>query len=309
MSSHEHTDRNIGYQAAVSPLGGSYTDNKLRRLQLPSLAGKRFLDLGCNTGHYCRLALDAGASRVVGVDSDANVIAKARSESPRIEYRDTGWDDFPPGEFDVVIFLSAIHYAKDPCSVVDNVRLHIAAGGLLLIEGGLIFANQERNTDMLLPSWRKVGDRCRHLSQGYVRNHLLRSFEWSVIGPSEPRGGDLVPRHVIHARPAPEAPRRATFTLDVLEYFEAVRLSSETIVDAQPSCAYVRAAGGLARVDEAGINATLAQEADFNAFVNDIAFAVGGVQRVPLRLSPTVSAPLLGRIDAALAARGVALAD
>jgi SAM-dependent methyltransferase len=309
MSSNEHTNRNIGYQAAVSPLGGSYTDNKLKRLQLPSLRGKRFLDLGCNTGHYCRLALDAGASRVVGVDSDANVIAKARADSPRIEYRDTGWDDFPPGEFDVVIFLSAIHYAKDPCTVVDNIRRQLAAGGLLVIEGGLIFAGGHRTTDTLLPSWRKVGDRCRHLSAGYVRNHLLRSFAWSVIGPSEPRGGDLVPRHVIHAQPAPEAPRTSNFSLDVLEYFDAVRLSSPTIVEAQRSCNYVRAAGTLSTVDESGVRAVLATEEDFNAFISDIAFAVEGAQPLPLRLAPTLSAPMLDRIRAALAVRGVTLAE
>jgi hypothetical protein len=290
-------------------LGGSYTDNKLKRLQLPSLAGKRFLDLGCNTGHYCKLALDAGALSVVGVDSDPKVIAKARAESPRVEYRDTGWDDFPPGEFDVVIFLSAIHYAKDPCSVVDNIRRQISPDGLLVLEGGLFFAGEQRSTDTLLPSWRKVGDRCRHLSAGYVRNHLLRSFEWSVIGPSEPRGGDLVPRHVIHARPAAAVNRQSTYTLDLMDYFDAVRLSSQTIVEAQPSYGYVRAAGEFKQIDEAAVSALVSSDTDFNAFVNDIAFAVDGIQRMPLRLLPTVPESLLSRIHSALAARGVALAD
>jgi SAM-dependent methyltransferase len=307
MSTNEQVDKNISYQAATSPLGGSYTDNKLRRLQLPELNGKRFLDLGCNTGHYCKLAQAAGATRIVGVDSDPQVIRKAREESPGIEYRDTGWDDFPPGEFDVVIFLSAIHYAKDPCAVVDNIRRQMSHNGLFVLEGGVFFAGEQRASDTLFPSWRKVGDRCRHLSTGYVRNHLLREFDWSVVGPSEPRGGDLVPRHVIHARPASQKPRPTMYSLDVLEYFEAVRFSSETIVEAQPSFAYVRASGALPTVDEAGVASIVASEANFNALANDIAFAVGGTQRVPLRLLPSVSAPLLDRLRAGLAARGVPL--
>jgi SAM-dependent methyltransferase len=309
MTTNEHVDKNISYQAAASPLGGSYTDNKLRRLQLPSLQGKRFLDLGCNTGHYCKLAQAGGATRVVGVDSDPQVIRKAREESPSIEYRDTGWDDFPPGEFDVVIFLSAIHYAKDPCSVIDNVRRQMAGDGLLVLEGGVFFAGEQRMTDILLPSWRKVGDRCRHLSAGYIQSHLLRDFTWSIIGPSEPRGGDLVPRHVIHARPGPLTARPAAYTLDVLDYVEALRLSSDTIVDSQPSYAYVRAAGSLTSIDAHAVDALLADENHFNAFANDIAYAVAGARRVPLRVLPSLSAPLLNRLRTALTGRGVALAD
>jgi hypothetical protein len=144
---------------------------------------------------------------------------------------------------------------------------------------------------------------------GYARNHLLRDFDWSIIGPSEPRGGDLVPRHVIHAHPAAAKARPATHALDVIEYFEAMRFSAETIVEAQPSFAYVRAAGALSKVDEAGVTAIVASAANHDAFADDIAFAVGGTSRVPLRLLPTVSASFLARLRTALAARGVPLAD
>jgi SAM-dependent methyltransferase len=303
--SNKFEEKNLSYQAAASPLGGSYTDNKLRRLALPPLAGKRFLDLGCNTGVYCRLAMDQGASRVVGVDSDPVVIRKAREGSPHIEYRDTGWDDFPSGTFDIVIFLSAIHYAKDPAAVIANVRSNLATDGLLVLEGGLFDVEGVNTSDILFPSWRKVGDRCRHLTSGYLRNHLLQSFDWKVIGPSEPRGGDLVPRHVIHAVARTARQRAPYYSLDILEYIHAMQYSSQTIVESHPSFNYVRRSASLNELTEDAILTLLDAPADFRAFVDDIAFAVAGYQSIPLRLMPSISKSGLERIRHALVAKGV----
>ncbi|HEX6190508.1 MAG TPA: class I SAM-dependent methyltransferase, partial [Pyrinomonadaceae bacterium] len=98
---------NISYQHAPGVKGGSYTENKLQKLNLPPLEGKSFLDLGCNTGFYCNFAKRAGAERAVGVDLDSAVIARARELYPEIEFFDTGWNVLPDGKFDVIICLSA----------------------------------------------------------------------------------------------------------------------------------------------------------------------------------------------------------
>lgn len=54
-----------------------------------SLSGKTVLDIGCNLGEMCRLACDAGAKSVMGIDCSLEYIRDARSLSagyPRIRY-------------------------------------------------------------------------------------------------------------------------------------------------------------------------------------------------------------------------------
>ena len=44
---------------------------------LPTLAGKRVLDLGCGYGWFCRAARELGAADVVGIDLSAKMLARA----------------------------------------------------------------------------------------------------------------------------------------------------------------------------------------------------------------------------------------
>ncbi len=289
-------DANLSYQSAPAVSGGSYTENKLKALQLPPLAGKRFLDLGCNAGFYCGQALQQGAKRVVGVDLDAKVIQKAREMHPCAEFFDGGWDRFPAGEFDVIICLSAIHYASDPIRLVDEVRSHLSPDGVFVLEGGLVNADDAGGTDILIPSWRQVGDRCRHLSRGYVANHLLRSFTWSIVGKSEKRGGDPVPRVVIHAAPGPVRLERDAYHLDLLEYARCLALSAESIVAVMPSYSYVTALGSASSLSAQEVEALLADPQRHAAFMSDLLFAIGLRRPARVTLAPTLSASFLSDI-------------
>ena len=297
---------NISYQGAPGVTGGSYTENKLQRLKIPSLQGKRFLDLGCNTGFYCNFARTQGARRSVGIDIDSVVITEARKSYPDVEFLDTGWDALPEGEFDVIIFLSAIHYATDPIGLVNNIRTHLASNGLLIIEGGLIDFERKFKTDILIPGWRKVGDRCRHLSGGFLSAHLLREFDWTVIGPSEPRGGDNVPRHVIHAVPGKASREQDCYQLDVVEYVQGLGLSAETIVPEMPSYSYVRQLGQSPNITPDEIASVLATESHFSAFITDLLFAIGARRPMNLAVHKTVPEVILGPIVRALREVGVA---
>ena len=296
---------NLDYQGAVSPLGGSYTANKFRRLSLPDLSGKAFLDLGCNAGYYCDFASRSGARRVVGVDSDRAVISRAREQLPNIEFHDGGWDnDFPVGPFDVVTLLSAIHYAADPVTVIAKVYRELVPGGLLVLEGGVIDPTGMQNSDVLVPGWRKVGDRCRHLSHGYLRNHLLVNFDWRVVGDSEPRGGDDVARYVIHARKAAPQTRAASHTLDLKEYSAGIALSAETVVDAQPASAYLRNWQGKVTNHVDILEQTLKDAVLLDKFVTDLAFALEPSKGLPIDVLPTMTPDLIARVLAQLAMRG-----
>ncbi|MCX7116723.1 MAG: class I SAM-dependent methyltransferase [Legionellales bacterium] len=87
------------------------------------------LDLGCNTGEFSELALAHGASRVIGVDSDAGALHQAvlRAQQKKLNFLplyqelsnpspSQGWllqerDGFPRrGVFDAVIALALIHH-------------------------------------------------------------------------------------------------------------------------------------------------------------------------------------------------------
>lgn len=295
---------NREYQAATSPLGGSYTENKIRRLMLPPLEGKSFLDLGCNAGYYCNVAKQKGAARVVGVDVDPKVIADARIAYPEVEFYDKGWDNFPDGQFDVAIILSAIHYAKDPIKVVSDVYEHLRPEGLLVLEGGLVDSTETWKSDCLIPGWRQVGDRCRHLSGGYLRRHLLVNFDWSIVGPSEPRGGDNVPRSVIHAKKlARKASRSQLHTVDLLEYAQGLAFSASTIVKEQPASAYVPRLGGVGDVA-----ATLTQILDdpqlAQRFVEDLAYALEPGKSMPISIARTLPHAPLTRVVEQLHRKG-----
>jgi SAM-dependent methyltransferase len=297
-------DSNVEYQNAPSLSGGSYTTNKLLRLGLPELRNKRFLDLGCNTGFYCRWAFDQGASRVVGVDISPSVIAKARRESPaEIMFRDTGWDDFPHNTYDVVILLSAIHYAESPRSVVRNIRRSLASDGVLVLEGGVLFMNESTSTDIPLPGWRKVGDRCLHLTQGFIRNHLLVDFDWTVYGASEMRGGDDVPRFVLHARPAGLERDNNIFTLDVVDFFLGAKESSYTIVESQPASAYVSPLKYVELPDAEYVSRVLSDYKLLELFQADLDFCLNAVNPAVLRIRQNIEPRVLADIEARVRTR------
>lgn len=291
---------NLAYQDAPSLEGGSYTANKLQKLNLPSLRGLRFLDLGCNTGFYCDFAQTQGARRAVGVDIDSTVIKQAREAYPAVEFFDTGWDALPDGEFDVIIFLSAIHYARDPIALVNNIKSHLASDGILILEGGLIDVEGKFKTDLLIPGWRSVGDRCRHLSRGFVDEHLLREFKWKIIGSSEPRGGDNVPRHVIHASPARAFEEKDCYQVDLMEYAQGLALSAETIVPGMPSYSYVRQLGPCSNITPEALVSVLSNESHFAAFMDDLLFAIGDRRPMTLTVDSRISDALLGQVANAL---------
>lgn len=108
--------------------GASLSAQKLDRLHLPALNGVSVLDIGCNEGFFCCHAWLSGAKRVLGVDQSELFIEKARARAvgifenngsakeAGIEFRCGSWWDIPNEQFDIILFLSAIHYEEHPKS-------------------------------------------------------------------------------------------------------------------------------------------------------------------------------------------------
>src|SRR5438270_12738491 len=108
------------YQSHDGEKATSDSNRKLQRIRLPEdLRGKRVLDIGCCEGFFWAAARERGASRVIGIDLDENALRFAVNKyGPHgIEFEKRHWRDLPEGPFDIVLWLSAMHYERDPLSV------------------------------------------------------------------------------------------------------------------------------------------------------------------------------------------------
>jgi SAM-dependent methyltransferase len=101
---------------SVHGLAGAGEWPSIRAL-IPTLDGRRVVDLGCGFGWFSRWARESGAASVVGFDLSEKMIARARVETsdPAIEYRiaDLQTLELPPGSFDFAYSSLAFHYIED----------------------------------------------------------------------------------------------------------------------------------------------------------------------------------------------------
>lgn len=180
------------YQSFPGAPGDSLTLDKLKRLGLPNLAGRTFLDVGCNEGFFCGFADFQGASRVVGIDRSPEFIERARARFPQCEFHARGWEHLPEGEFDIILLASALHYAEDQPALIHALVERLSRDGVLVLELGI--ASSPRN------EWIKVkrGIDERWFPTMPMLREVLASYAWKWMGPSIRQDGDPVPRHVIH---------------------------------------------------------------------------------------------------------------
>ena len=191
------------YQSFDDAKGASQSAEKLKALRLASLQnrhseatpleGLSLLDLGCNEGFFCGEAVRQGARRVVGLDSNNGFLERARKRFPTVEYRHGSWWDIPDETFDVILFLSAIHYEPEQRALLQKLAGHLTPTGVLVIECGI--AGGQRK------SWEAVkrGDGVRRYpSMTMFTEELLKPYAVRAMGASVLQGGDPVPRQVFH---------------------------------------------------------------------------------------------------------------
>lgn len=180
------------YQSFPDAAGDSRTLEKLKALNLPSLKGRRFLDVGCNEGFFCGYAAFEGAETVVGLDCSAEYIARARRRFPQCEFLQQGWDRLPDGPFDVIVLASALHYADDQPALVHALVSRLSLEGVLVLELGVAPSSKTEWVSVE----RGIDERC-FPSMSMVRE-MLAGHAWKWMGPSVRQEGDPVPRQVLH---------------------------------------------------------------------------------------------------------------
>lgn len=101
---------------------------------LPDFQGKRVLDLGCGFGWHCLYAAECGAEKVIGVDSSAKMLFKAKQQTRSndvITYIHSALEEisFPAESFDIAVSSLVLHYIRSFEDICRKVNIWLAAGG------------------------------------------------------------------------------------------------------------------------------------------------------------------------------------
>lgn len=101
---------------------------------LPSLSGKRVLDIGCGSGDFCRFAMSSGASFVMGVDCSKNMLSVAKSYDDGITYLNLPMENLSKldDKFDVITSSLAFHYVEDFDRLIGDIANLLKDGGELI---------------------------------------------------------------------------------------------------------------------------------------------------------------------------------
>lgn len=103
---------------------------------LPEDTSISLLDLGCGTGTLTA-ELAKRYRRVVGVDSSADMIAKARANYPNLELSVCDALELPyESEFDAVFSNAVFHWINDHRRLLGSIRRALKPGGMLVCEFG-----------------------------------------------------------------------------------------------------------------------------------------------------------------------------
>lgn len=189
------------YQSFPGETGDSDSNAKLAAVRLPDLAGKTFLDVGCNEGFFCFEALNRGARQVVGIDRNEKFIDDARKRAEALKvppgaitFECRSWDGLPDQKFDVVLLLSALHYAADQAALIHKLCGHLTPDGVLILECGVVY----RPTTEFVEVVRSIDKRSFPTMR--MINDILAPYAFKLIGSSPLQAGDPIPRRVFHIR-------------------------------------------------------------------------------------------------------------
>ncbi|MDO5054927.1 class I SAM-dependent DNA methyltransferase [Pasteurella oralis] len=109
---------------------------------LPTLTGKKLLDLGCGCGEHLQLYLQHNARYVVGIDLSANMLqqaernlskfAKNRPHFALYQLAMEQLSQLPENGFDVICSSFAFHYIQDFPQLLNDIYQKLNANGYLL---------------------------------------------------------------------------------------------------------------------------------------------------------------------------------
>ncbi|WP_322922663.1 class I SAM-dependent methyltransferase [Paenibacillus campi] len=148
------------------------------RSLLPSLQGKRVLDLGCGSGQLATYMLEQGAAHVTGTDISASMLSLA-PQHEQIEYIQAPMEqlDFPGNHFDIIVSSLALHYVEQYEAMIRKIAHWLRAGGTFVFstEHPLVTAKLDKE------GWveNEQGERLYYVIDQYSQEGIRRSH-WVV---------------------------------------------------------------------------------------------------------------------------------
>jgi trans-aconitate 2-methyltransferase len=118
-----------------------FTDHRLRPAldllsQIPLADPRSVYDLGCGPGNITRLLAERWPNaRVVGVDSSADMLAKARMEAASVVFEQADiarWS--PPAPADLLFTNATLHWLDDHAALLPRLAAQLAPAGVLAIQ-------------------------------------------------------------------------------------------------------------------------------------------------------------------------------
>lgn len=182
----------MSYQSFPWELGASSSLKKLNCLYIPNLKGKSVLDVGCNLGFFCGYAAFQKASYVLGIDKDTSFIRQAKQLFPQCHFRCMDWNNLDDTKFDVILFISAIHYADDQKGMLDFLMSRLNKNGILILEIGVVNSNENNFVKI------KRSIDSRNFPTRIKLMEMLKDYAYKEIGKSVRQQGDPVDRYVYH---------------------------------------------------------------------------------------------------------------
>jgi len=106
-----------------------------------SIQGKRIVDFGCGSGYQTVALARGGADEVLGVDSNAQTLVKARASLAQVSspHNVTFAESLPDdaaGQFDIVISQNSMEHFSDPDAALREMTRALKDNGRLLITFG-----------------------------------------------------------------------------------------------------------------------------------------------------------------------------
>ena len=193
----------MGYQDFPWQRGGSRSFEKLVSLSLPALKGKSVLDAGCNDGYFCGWASFQGAERVKGIDRHAPSIQQARLWFPQCSFACQDWSSLGHETFDLILCLSAIHYADDQQALINQFMTRLNPNGLLVLELGIAPGDEDAFIPVRRNLTRSVSDVRLFPTRAKMKS-MLSKYSHKFMGYSVMQRGDPTPRcvyHIQHKKP------------------------------------------------------------------------------------------------------------